>query len=71
MQSLNLFINLNFICMKKVSKKVQSTNEKGYSSLNGEALKKIKGGTKSNAGSTDRVCGTSCCSATAAFVRTK
>lgn len=56
--------------MKKVSKKVQSNNEKGFSSLNGDALKKIKGGTKSNAGSTDRLCGGGC-SATAAFAKLK
>ncbi len=56
--------------MKKISKKVQSTIEKGYSSLNGDALKKIKGGTKPNAGNSDRICGGSGCGPTAGFVVT-
>ena len=57
--------------MKKVSKKVK----RDYSSLNGEALRKIKGGTNTNTqtsgtislnANTDRVCGGGC-STTAAF----
>ncbi|WP_421920093.1 hypothetical protein [Marinifilum sp.] len=59
--------------MKKVSKKVESTklNDSKYHSLNGEMLKKIKGGTRNEASkisdgaSTDRLCGG--CGATAAF----
>ncbi|GAB4457254.1 MAG: hypothetical protein Fur0028_11820 [Bacteroidales bacterium] len=57
--------------MKKVSKKVQITSEKGYSTLNGDALKKIKGGktsTLSSNANTDRVCGTSCCGSSASFL---
>jgi hypothetical protein len=56
--------------MKKVSKKVQSTklNEIKYFSLNGDMLKKIKGGHNDNLiSNTDRTCSGGC-GATAAFV---
>lgn len=46
--------------MKKVSKKAQSAklDERKYSSLNGDALKNIKGAGLTSPGSnTDRVCG--------------
>jgi hypothetical protein len=53
--------------MKKVSKKVKSD----YSSLNGDALKKIKGGkAASSSGAEDRLCGSGC-SSTAAFASNK
>ncbi|NVO12103.1 MAG: hypothetical protein HXX16_19250 [Bacteroidales bacterium] len=53
--------------MKKISKKVQSTklNEGKYSSLNGNTLKKVKGGS-TESGSTDHACGT--CGATAGLL---
>ncbi len=55
--------------MKKVSKKLKNTKSDKYFSLNGEMLKKIKGGAISvSNGTTDRVCPGGC-SATAAFVR--
>jgi len=45
--------------MKKVSKKVKSkkVNEELFTSLNGEMLKKLKGGTAS-IGNADHACGT-------------
>ncbi len=50
--------------MKKVSKRVQSTkaNDDKYFSLNGEMLKKIKGGSSliSGPSNTDRVCTGGC-----------
>lgn len=50
--------------MKKVSKRVQSTkvNDDKYFSLNGEMLKKIKGGSSliSGPSNTDRVCSGGC-----------
>jgi hypothetical protein len=56
--------------MKKVSKKVQITksNEEKYFSLNGDMLKKIRGGAGSTVTATeDRNCGGSGCGATANY----